>query len=93
MNDELLIDDLNNFMVDPLPLLTAELFPSTDEYNNLNKGVDQLTVEMNTQNLKFEIESLKRRKLNQAIKQLKRESLSSRQLIVQIEEDNNIMRE
>ena len=48
---------------------------------------------MNTQNLKLEIESLKRRKLNQAIKQLKRESFSSRQLIVQIKDNNNIMKE
>ena len=43
MNDELLINDLNNFMNDPLPLLTTELFPSTDEYSNFNKRIDQLT--------------------------------------------------
>jgi len=60
---------------------------------NLSKQIDQLTVEVNTQNLTIEIERMKRRKLRRSFRLLKSEVFSLRQTTIQIQTDNNVLKE
>ena len=62
-NDEVVIDDFDRLMNESLPLIPVDLFPSTDDMILLNNKIDQLTVDVNTQNLKIELEKFKRLKL------------------------------
>jgi len=64
--------DINNLMNEPLPFLSADLFPSTDEVINLSKRIEQLNIDVNTQNLKIEVEKLKRQKLGSTLRQMKK---------------------
>ena len=93
LHDELLNDDLNNLMNEPLSFLTADLFPPTNDIITISKQLEQLTIDVNTQNLKIEVERLKRQKLGRFVRQLKHESFSSRQLITQLQEENNTLKE
>jgi len=62
MHGDVVIDDFDRLMNESLPLIPVDLFPSTDDMILLNNKIDQLTVDVNTQNLKIELEKLKRRK-------------------------------
>ena len=62
-SDEILVDDLDKLMNESLPLIPTNFFPHTDNVTFLNNKIDQLTVNVTTQNLKIELEKLKRRKL------------------------------
>ena len=58
--------DINNLMNEPY------LFPSTDEVITLSKRIEQLNIDVNTQNLKIEVEKLKRQKLGSTLRQMKK---------------------
>jgi len=64
-NDIALNHDDVEFLNEPLPFLPADLFPSTDDMLTLNKQIELLNLDMNTQSLKVEVEKLKRRKSNE----------------------------
>ena len=64
MFDEIL--DVNNVM---MPTITYDL-------TELNQKFEHLTVELNTLNLRLEIEKAKRQRLQSTVRQLKRETLS-----------------
>ena len=68
--------DLNNLINDFTQFFPEILLPSTEDVMCLSKKIDQLTIDVNTQNLKIELETLKRRKLRSSIKQVKSEVLS-----------------
>ena len=80
-------------MNESLPLIPVDFCPSTDDMTFLNNKIEQLTVDVNTQNLKIELEWLKRRKLGSTVRRLKSDLLSLRQTVEQVQAENNMMRE
>ena len=91
--NEILVDDLDKLMNESLPFIPVDLFPSTDDMTFLNNKIEQLTVDVNTQNLKIELGRLKRRKLGSTVWQLKGDLLSLRQTVEQVQAENNLMKE
>ena len=85
--------EMNNLITESLPFFPEALIPSTDDVMFLSKRVDQLTIDVNTQNLKIELEKLKRCKLGNSLKQLRTEVISLWQVIVQQQAENNILKE
>ena len=60
VNDEtLLTDDNYSLLTEMLPLNPMDLFPTPDDVTTLSKQIEPLNLEVNTQNLKVEIEKLK----------------------------------
>ena len=82
----MLTNDDANLLNDPLPFFPADLFSSTDDVLALSKQVEQL-------NLKIEVEKLKRQKLWNTIRQMKRESAPLYQTITQLQNENNALKE
>lgn len=56
------------------PFDTVDLFPNNDEVMGLSKMVEQLNIEVNTQNLKVELEKLKHQRLGTTLKRIRRET-------------------
>jgi len=84
--------NLDELLIDPQPFFPITLSPSAEDVMNLSKRIDQLTIEVNIQNLTIEIERMKRRRLRSLFKLLKSEVLSLKQTTVQIQEDNNVLK-
>jgi len=82
--------DTDNLITESLPFLPEALIPSIDDITFLSKRVDQLTIYVNTQSLKIELEKHNRRKLWSSIKT---EVLSLRQIVAQQQTENNILKE
>ena len=61
--------DLDNLINDFTPFFPEILLPSTEDI--MCYRIDQLTIDVNTQNLKIELETLKRHKLRSSIKYCK----------------------
>jgi len=76
LNDIMLINDNDNFLNESLPFFPSNLFPSTDDVLALSKQLEQLNLDVNTQNLKIEVEKLKREKIGNSVRQIKIESAS-----------------
>jgi len=85
--------NLDELLIDPQPFFPVTLSLSAVDVMNLSKRIDQLTIEVNTQNLTIEIEQMKRRRLRRSFKLLKSEVLSLKQTTVQIQADNNVLKE
>ena len=68
------MSELNNFDMDELlndPLFPEPvLFPNTDLIS-ISQRLEQLSVEVNTQNIRLKLESLKRQRLRRSLKQAK----------------------
>ena len=62
-NDLIINDDECLLLVEPLQFNPLGLFPSPDDVLSLSKEIEHLSIEVNTQGLKTEIELLKRRHL------------------------------
>ena len=85
--------NLNELINDPAPLF-PELLPSpTEDFICLSNMIDQLTIDVNAQNLKIELEVLKRNKLRRSVKQLKSEISTLKQIITQKQSKNDQLRE
>jgi len=91
--NELVNDDFDGLMNESLPFIPVDLFPSTDDMIILSNNIAQLTVDVNTQNLKIELEKLKRQKLGATIRRLKSDLLSLHQTVEQVQIDNKIIKE
>ena len=85
--------NLDELLIDPQPFFPITLSPSAEDVMNLSKRIDQLTIEVNIQNLTIEIERMKRRRLRSLFKLLKSEVLSLKQTTAQIQADNNVLKE
>jgi len=72
----MLSNDDANLLNEPLPFFPADLYLSTDDVLTLSKQVGQLNLDLNTQSLKIDVEKLKRQKLGNTLRQMKRESAS-----------------
>ena len=85
--------NLNEFINDSVPFFPERLLLSTEDVMCLSNKIDQLTIDVNTQNLKIELKTLKRQKLCRSIKQLKSEIFSLKQIVTQKQSENDLLRE
>ena len=90
-NDETLLnhDDYLS-LTEMLPLDPMDLFPTPYDVTTLSKQVEQLNIEVNTQNLKVEIEKLNRQKLGTTLKRIKKETIPIQRVLAQIRNDNHV---
>ena len=70
------INDLLNDHLFPEPVL----FPQNDLVS-ISQRLEQLTIDVNTQNIKLEVETLKRRRLRRSLNQVKNDITSLSQLL------------
>jgi len=90
------MNDLNSF--DMNELLNDPLFPEPVPFPNtdlifINQRLEQLSVEVNTQNIRLELETLKRQRLRRSLKQTKTEIITLNQLLIQQTQEQAILRE
>ena len=67
--------NLDELLIESQPIFPVTVSPSAEDIMNLSKRLDQLTIEVNTQNLTIEIERMKRRRLKRSFRLLKSEVL------------------
>ena len=70
------MNELNNFDMDELlndPLFLEPVLFLNTNLIFISQRLEQLSVEVNTQNIKLELESLKRQRLRRSLKQAKTE--------------------
>ena len=89
---------MNEFNLDELlseshPISPVPISLLIDDIMNLSKLLDYLTIDLNTQNLTIEIERMKRRRLRRSFRQLKSEVLSLRHTTIQLQVNNDTLRE
>ena len=90
----LLVNDAEFPMLDDsLNFNPMDLFQLSDDISSFSRQVKQLSVDLNTQHLEIEVEKLKRQKLKTTIRRVRQESVAIHQVLVQIQNDNTIMRE
>ena len=78
---------------DSLNLNLTDLFPPAEDTLSLDKHIEQLSIDLNSQYLKIEIEKLKRQKLKATIKRVQQKSAPIPQVLAQLQNDNAVMRE
>jgi len=83
--DDLLNDSFPNF---PEPLSTP-----AEDVVHLSQRLDQLSIEMNTTNIKLELETLKRRRLHKSLKQANNEILILKNELIQRRQDDIALNE
>ena len=81
-----MLDDSLNFNL-------IDLFSPTEDTLSLNRQIEQLSVDLNTQHLQIEVEKLKRQKLKTTIKRVRQESVPIHQVVAQLQSNNAVMRE
>jgi len=82
--------DLNELLNDPM-LPEPVLYPQNDLVF-INQRLEQLSVEVNTQNIKLELETLKRRRLRRSMNQIKNEITALSQLLAHQSQEQAILR-
>jgi len=90
------MNDFNTF--DVYELFNDPMFPDPVPYPNndlifINQRLEQLSVEVNTQNIKLELETIKRQRLRRSLKQAKIEIATLSQLLAQQSQEQAILRE
>ena len=94
MSDDLLLNnDDCSLLNDTFQFNLLELFPSHDDVLSLSKQVEHLSLEINTQGLKVEIERLRRRRLGTTLKQVRHETIPIRNMLTQLQHENSILKE
>ena len=71
--------DINNLLDDPM-LLEPVLFPH-DDLVLISQRLEQLSIDVNTQSIKLEVETLKRRRLRRSLNQVKSDIASLSQVL------------
>ena len=85
------MNELNSF--DMNDLLNQPLFPEPVSFPNtdlifINQRLEQLSIEINTQNIRLELESLKRQRLRRSLKQAKAEITTLNQMLTQMNHEH-----
>jgi len=88
-------------MEDPCPVLMEEppllefgdLFPTHQDLTQITERIGHIDISLNTQDLRIELERMKRRKLRTSINNIKREILPNNNAVAQLQNDLMIMRE
>ena len=82
--------DINDLLNDPM-LPEPVLFPQNDLVF-INQRLEQLTIDVNTQNIKLELETLKRRRLRRSLNQVKNDITSLSQLLAYQSQEQAVLR-
>jgi len=85
--------NLNDLLNDFVSLFTEPLSFSTEDLIQLIQLLEKLTVEVNTQNIRIELEALKRQRLRRLFKQVKAKVFTLNQTIAQQQTENAMLRE
>jgi len=83
----------NDLLNDSVPLFPEPLSLPSEDLIQLSQRLDQLTIDVNTQNIRAELETFKRQQLRRTVKQIKAEVSTLNQIINQQQTENNILRE
>jgi len=92
-NTNINLNDEYPVLPDLIPLESIDLVPPYLDITTLNDGITSLSIELNTQSLRIEIEKTKRQKLNMMIKRNRHERMPSDSLITGLRNDINILTE
>ena len=82
--------ELNDLLNDPM-LPEPVLFPQNDLVF-INQRIEQLSIDVNTQNIKLELETLKRRWLRRSMNQIKNEITALSQLLAHQSQEQAVLR-
>jgi len=82
--------ELNDLLNDPM-LPEPVLFPQNDLVF-INQRLEQLSIDVNTQNIKLELETLKRRRLRRSMNQIKNEITTLSQLLAHQSQEQAVLR-
>ena len=89
--DDCYVFDINELLNDPM-LPDPVPYPQNDLVF-INQRLEQLSVEVNTQNIKLELEIIKRQRLRRSMKQIKSEIAALSQLLAQQSQEQAILRD
>ena len=84
--------NLNDLLNDSVPLFPEPLSFPTEDLIQLSQRLEQLTFEVNTQNIRVELGTLKRQRLRRSFKQIKAEVFTVNQTIAQQQTENSMLR-
>ena len=85
--------NIDEFLNEPFPLFPQPLPLPVEDMVQLSQRLEQLSIEMNTVNIKLELETLKRQRLRKSLKQSKTEILVLNQALTQQNYKNIALRE
>ena len=75
--------DISDLIYDPIPLFPEPLSLSNEDLVKISQSLEQLTIDVNTNSIKLELETLKRQRLCRSLKQAKAEILVLNQALTQ----------
>ena len=85
--------DINDLLNESVPLFPEPLSFPTEDLVQISQRLEQLTVEVNTHNIKLELETLKRQRLRRSLEQAKAEIFVLNQALTQQQNDDTTLRE
>ena len=85
--------NFDDFLNEPFPLFPEPLPTPVEDIVQLSQRLEQLTVEVNTMNIKLELETIKRQRLRKSLKQSNAEILALKHELTQQNHDNITLRE
>ena len=95
-------DDMFSFSIeDPCPVLMEEpplleygnLFPTHQDLTQITERIGHIDISLNTQDLRIELERMKRRKLRTSINNIRKEILPHNNAVAQLQHDLMILQE
>ena len=92
INDELNVNEECQLFPELFPIETIELFPTFNSLDILNDQIAKLTIDINTQALKIEIERTKRQKMGLSLKRAKRRITPTDRSFMEISHEVNIIK-
>ena len=85
--------NLKDLLNDSVSLFPEPLSLPSEDLIQLSQRLKQLTIDVNTQNIKVELETLKRQRLRLSIRQIKAEVSILNETIIQQQTENTMLRE
>jgi len=85
--------DVDDMLSEPIPLFPEPPSLPTVDVVQISQRLEQLTIEINTFNIKLELETLKRQRLRRSLKQAKTEILVLNQALTQQNYENDALKE
>ena len=80
--------NFDDFLNEPFPLFPEPLQTPVEDIVQLSQRLEQLTVEVNTMNIKLELETIKRQRLRKSLRQSNAEILAIKHELTQRNQDN-----
>ena len=84
--------NITNFLDEQFIYPQMEWFPAPNDIITLSKQIENLSLNVNTQGLKLELEKMRRPKLGATLKRVKQDSIPLHRMVTQLQRDNGILR-